>query len=92
MATIGSSATIDPTTPALAMATMPTSAALSPPSPRRMARTKMRLVSIAWAPPMMRLHDAPSARWDTQTTIASTAQISQVPRCGRVVPRTMSRM
>ena len=44
----------------------------------------MRPVRTAWAAGMSRLHEAPSARWDKHTTIASTLQISQVPRCGRV--------
>ena len=48
----------------------------------------MRLVRAAWAATMIRLQDAPSARWDDETTIASTPQISQVPRCGRVLPRS----
>ena len=48
-------------------------------------------MSTACVAAMTRLHDAPSARWDRQTTTASTPQISHVPRCGRVVPRKMSR-
>ena len=40
----------------------------------------MRLVRIAWAAAMIRLHDAPSARCERQTTIAKLPQISHVPR------------
>jgi hypothetical protein len=57
-----------------------------------MARMKMRPVSVACVPAMSRLHDAPSARWEKETTIASTPHTSHVPRCGRVRPRTMSRI
>ena len=89
---IGSSATIHPSTPAPATAIMTMSAALTPPSPRRMARQKVRLVRMACAPTMSRLQVAPSARCDRQTTIASVLQISHVPRCGRVAPRSVSRI
>ena len=51
----------------------------------------MKLVSTACVPAMTRLHEAPSARCDTHTTIASSPQMNHVPRCGRVEPRTMSR-
>jgi hypothetical protein len=61
----GSSDAIQPTTPAAAIAVSSASVALSPPSPRRMARTKITVVSSACAPAMGRLHDAPSARWET---------------------------
>ena len=77
--------------PPAAIAISIPSVAVSPPSPLRIASTKMRLVSTAWVPAMTRLHEAPSARCDTHTTIASMPQMNHVPRCGRVVPRTMSR-
>jgi hypothetical protein len=91
VAITGSPAIIQPTTPAPATAIRAISGALSPPTPHRIDRTKMRLVSTACAPAMARLQDAPSDRCERQTTMASTPQISHVPRCGRVVPRTMSR-
>jgi hypothetical protein len=56
-----------------------------------MASAKTKLVITAWVPAMTRLHEAPSARCDTHTTIASIPQMNHVPRCGRVVPRRMSR-
>jgi hypothetical protein len=62
VATIGSSATIQPATPAPANATMVASPAVSPPSPRGIASRKTTAVSTAWAPAMIRLHEAPSAR------------------------------
>ena len=58
--------------PAAAIAMRIPSAAVRPPSPLRIASTKMKLVSTAWVPAMTRLHEAPSARWDTHTTIASS--------------------
>ena len=82
---------IHPITPPHAIAIMNRSPALTPPSPRRIASTKMRLVRIAWAAAMSRLQEAPSARWEKHTTIASMLQISHVPRCGRVAPRSVSR-
>ena len=91
VATIGSSTTSQPTTPAPAIAIRALSRALTPPSPRRSASRHTKPVSTAWAPAITRLHEAPSARWDMHTTTASTPQISQVPRCGRVAPRRVSR-
>src|SRR6202042_1315770 len=52
---------------------------------------KTALVRTACAAAMIRFHDAPSARCDRHTTIARTLQMSQVPRWGRVVRRTVSR-
>ena len=77
--------------PPAAIAISSPSIALRPPSPLRIASTKMKVVSTAWVPAMTRLQEAPSARWDTHTTMASTPQMNHVPRCGRVVPRRMSR-
>jgi hypothetical protein len=79
VATIGSSATIHPITPAPATAIMTSSVALAPPWPRRIASTKIRLVRTAWLAARMRLHDAPSALWERHTTTARTPQISHVP-------------
>ena len=53
---------------------------------------KISVVSTTWARVIGRLQVAPSARWDQNTTTASMLQISQVPRCGRVEPRSVSRM
>ena len=77
--------------PAAAIAIRTRRPRLRPPSPLRIASTKMKPVSTAWVPAMTRLHEAPSARWDTHTTIASIPQMNHVPRCGRVEPRKMSR-
>ena len=89
--TIGSSASSHPTIPPAAMQTMTRSAAVIPPTPRRMASVKISVVNTACVPAMTRLHEAPAARCDRHATIVRAAQISQVPRCGRVVPRKMSR-
>jgi hypothetical protein len=91
VAMTGSPATIHPITPPPASTIMSTSAGLRPPSPRRIESRKTALVRTACAAAMIRLHDAPSARCDRHTTIARTLQMSQVPRWGRVVPRTVSR-
>jgi hypothetical protein len=91
IAMTGWPATTHPTTPPPASAIMNTSTGPRPPSPRRIESMKMTLVKTAWAAAMTTLQDAPSARCDKHATIASTLQMSQVPRCGRVVPRTVSR-
>ena len=70
---------------------MSTSPGLRPPSPRRIESRKTAPVRTACTVAMIRLHDAPSARCDRHTTIARTLQMSQVPRWGRVMPRTVSR-
>jgi hypothetical protein len=62
VATSGSSTTIHPATPAAARAIMVASPALRPPSPRRIASRNTNAVRTAWAPTMIRLHEAPSAR------------------------------
>ena len=77
--------------PPAAIAIRAPSVALRPPSPLRMASAKTKLVITAWVPAMTRLHEAPSARWDTHTTMARIPQMNHVQRCGRVVPRRMSR-
>jgi hypothetical protein len=70
---------------------MSSSTGVTPPSPWRIDRMKMTVVSSAWTAAMMRLQDAPSAYCEKHTTTASTPQISHVPRWGRVEPRSVSR-
>ncbi len=92
IATIGSSATNQPATPAPASAISAASAALTPPVPSRIARATTSRFTAICTSESARLQDAPSARWDSHTTTPSTPQMSQVPRCGEVERRRVSRM
>jgi hypothetical protein len=81
-----------PATPAPARVIMARSVALRPPVPSRIARARIAALRTTCVPAMSRLHEAPSARCERQTTIPSTHQISHVPWWGRVDRRSVSRM
>jgi hypothetical protein len=91
VATTGSSAIAQLTTPAPASAIRSVSPRLTAPVPREMASAKTVQVRAACTMGMTRLQEAPSAYCDDDATTASTPQMSQVPRCGLVAPRRMSR-
>ena len=92
VATIGSSTTIQPITPAAAMAIMVSSVGLTPPTPRRIASRKITLVRAACAATMIRLQDAPSARWDRHDDDRQHAPDEPGPPVrARRAPRAVSR-
>ncbi len=91
VASTGSSAVSHTRTPDPAMPTAARSPMLTPPYPQRTDSRKIPVVRTACVVAITRLQVAPSARWEKHTVQASTLQISHVPRCGRVEPRSMSR-
>ena len=92
VATTGSPAMSQPANPAPARASIATSARPNPPVPWRTASASTMAVSITWTASITRLQRGPSAACATNAPAASTVHTSHVPRCGRVVPRRMSRM
>ena len=92
VATTGSSAICQPTMPSAAMPSRASSTGLTPPTPRRIARTKITPHENTCPIVSARLQVAPLAHCDASTTNESVVQIVQVARCGVVDPRRMSRM
>ena len=76
VATSGSSAIIQPSTPQPATAIITSSPRVRPPSPKRIESTKMSMVTTAWTLAMIRLQDAPSAYCENVTTTASIPQMN----------------
>src|SRR5438552_18407158 len=75
VATVGSPATYQPTSPAAATPSSARSTRLAPPTPRLIESTRMADVPTSWAITTARLQRPPSARCDASTITERMHQI-----------------